>query len=70
MFKVQLPQSMDDRITALALRTGKSKSYIIREAILEHLDDLEERFFALAGNPKSHQDWELDQLNALRFGGD
>lgn len=46
MLAVRLPQSIEKRLEALARRTGRTKTYYVREAILEHLDDLEDMYFA------------------------
>jgi RHH-type rel operon transcriptional repressor/antitoxin RelB len=34
------------RLEALAARTGRSKTFHVREAVREHLADLEERYWA------------------------
>ena len=41
MLAVRLPEEIEARLTALAERTGRSKSFYVREAVREHLDDLE-----------------------------
>jgi RHH-type rel operon transcriptional repressor/antitoxin RelB len=41
MLALRLPEDIERRLVALAKRTGRSKSFYAREAILEHLDDLE-----------------------------
>ena len=46
MLAVRLPPEIEARLTALACRTGRPKSYYVREAILEHLDDLEDIYLA------------------------
>ena len=43
---IRLPQSIEERLEKLARRTGLTKSYYVREAILEHLDDLEDMYLA------------------------
>lgn len=43
---VRLPEEAEERLTALAQSTGRSKAYYIREAIMEHLDDLEDIYLA------------------------
>lgn len=43
---VRLPEEAEQRLTALAENTGRSKAYYIREALLEHLDDLEDFYLA------------------------
>jgi RHH-type transcriptional regulator, rel operon repressor / antitoxin RelB len=43
---VRLSPEDEQRLEQLAARTGRSKTFYIREAIHEHLDDLEERYWA------------------------
>ncbi|HJO10771.1 MAG: anti-toxin [Gammaproteobacteria bacterium] len=47
MLTIQLPPDIQNRLTLLALRTGRSEVYYAREAILEHLDNIEDRFIAI-----------------------
>lgn len=42
MLALRLPTEINERLEALAKATGRTKSYYAREAILEHLDDLED----------------------------
>ena len=42
MLAIRLPQSIEKRLEKLARRTGRTKTYYVREAILEHLEDLED----------------------------
>ena len=37
---------MENRLEALAQATGRTKTFYAREAILEHLDDLEDLYLA------------------------
>ena len=46
MLAIRLPPDIEDRLNALAQATGRSKSFYVREAILEHLDDLEDVYLA------------------------
>jgi RHH-type rel operon transcriptional repressor/antitoxin RelB len=43
MFTIKLPRSIEERLEKLALRT---KSFLVRQAILQHLDDLEDVYLA------------------------
>jgi RHH-type rel operon transcriptional repressor/antitoxin RelB len=43
---LRLPPEIETRLEDLARRTGRTKSFYIREAILEHLDDIEDFFLA------------------------
>ncbi len=46
MIGIRIPRSIGQRLESLAFRTGRSKTYYIREAIVEHLDDLEDVYLA------------------------
>ena len=39
---LRLPAQVEDRLTALATLTGRSKTFYATEAIVEHIDDLED----------------------------
>jgi RHH-type rel operon transcriptional repressor/antitoxin RelB len=43
---LRLPPEIEERLEALAKATGRTKSFYVREAILEHLDDLEDVYLA------------------------
>jgi RHH-type rel operon transcriptional repressor/antitoxin RelB len=43
MLAIRLPQSIEKRLEKLA---GRTKTYYVREAILEHLEDLEDMYLA------------------------
>lgn len=43
---IRLPSDVEARLTDLAVRTGRSKTYYATEAIIEHLDDLEDLYLA------------------------
>ena len=47
MIAIRLPAEIDERLTALAKRTGRTKTYYAREAILRLIDDLEDTYIAL-----------------------
>ena len=46
MLVIRLPQDIEKRLDELAKRTGRTKTYYAREAILEHLEDLEDIYLA------------------------
>lgn len=58
MLAIRLPEDLEKRLEELAKRTGRTKTYYVREAIVEHLDDLEDLYLAEA------------RLQALRRGDD
>lgn len=46
MLAIRLPVEIEERLDALAKATGRSKSFYVREAIIEHLADLEDVYLA------------------------
>ena len=46
MLAIRLPPEIEARLTELAKRTGRTKSFYAREAILNHLDELEDLYLA------------------------
>ncbi|MFO1240699.1 MAG: TraY domain-containing protein [Sphingomonadaceae bacterium] len=46
MLAIRLPAEIEARLTNLAKVTGRTKSFYARQAILQHLDDLEDRYVA------------------------
>ncbi|HVS88709.1 MAG TPA: DUF6290 family protein [Candidatus Acidoferrum sp.] len=46
MLAIRFPQSIEKHLEKLARRTGRTKSFYVREAILEHLDELEDMYLA------------------------
>ncbi|HZI96213.1 MAG TPA: DUF6290 family protein [Actinomycetales bacterium] len=46
MLALRLPPEVEERLERLARRTGRTKSFYAREAILDHLEDLEDLYLA------------------------
>jgi RHH-type transcriptional regulator, rel operon repressor / antitoxin RelB len=46
MLTIRLPAEIEDRLEALAKATGRTKTFYAREAILEHINDLEDIYLA------------------------
>nr|MBF0221029.1 TraY domain-containing protein [Desulfobulbaceae bacterium] len=46
MLALRLPKDIEQRLESLAKKSGRSKSFYAREAILEHLDDLEATYLS------------------------
>jgi RHH-type rel operon transcriptional repressor/antitoxin RelB len=46
MLAIRLPEKIEKRLGRLAKRTGRTKTYYAREAILQHLDELEDIYLA------------------------
>ena len=43
---IRLPSDVESRLSALAMRTGRSKTFYATEAITEHLEHLEDLYLA------------------------
>lgn len=46
MLAIRLPAEVETRLDVLAKATGRTKTFYVREAILDHLDDLEDLYLA------------------------
>ncbi len=47
MLAIRLDAEIEERLERLAKKTGRTKTYYAREAILEHLADLEDYYLAV-----------------------
>lgn len=46
MLAIRLPAEIEERLDALAKKTGRTKTFYAREAILEHIEELEDIYLA------------------------
>jgi RHH-type rel operon transcriptional repressor/antitoxin RelB len=46
MLAIRLPEEIERRLDALAKKTGRTKSFYARQAILEQLNDIEDYYLA------------------------
>ena len=53
MLAVRLPQEIEARLDSLAKKTGRTKTFYVREAIFEHLEELEDYYLAAERSKKS-----------------
>ncbi len=68
MLNVRLPKEVGDRLEVLAARTGRTKSYYARPAIVEFLEDQEDYLLAVAAPlEESKERFSLDEA-AARLG--
>ena len=47
MLAIRLDQEVESRLEQLAKKTGRTKTYYAPEAILEHLEDMEDYYLAV-----------------------
>ena len=62
MITVHLPSEIERRIADLAARTGRTKTSYIEEAIVEYLDELEDKYLALNRLENPTKRWTLDEM--------
>lgn len=48
MLAIRLPDTIEERLNILASETGRTKTALAREAIVEYIDDLEDYYLAEA----------------------
>ena len=59
---IRLPDSIEQRLAALAAETGRTKTTLAREAILEYIDDLEDFYLAEARARQNRKTSPLDDV--------
>ncbi len=62
MLAIRLPEDIEKRLTDLAARTGRTKTFYAKEAILEHLDEIEDKYLAINRLETPGKRWTLDEL--------
>jgi RHH-type transcriptional regulator, rel operon repressor / antitoxin RelB len=62
MLALRLPPEIEQRLDALAKKTGRSKSFYAREAILRQLEDIEDFYLARRRMQRGGPRLTLDSL--------
>lgn len=62
MLALRLPTNIEKRLEKMAKRTGRTKTFYAREAILRHLEDLEDYYLATARLRRPRKVLTLEQL--------
>ena len=63
MLSLRLPPEIENRLDALARKTGRTKSFYAREAILRHVEDLEDYHLAQRRLVRGGERVTLEQLD-------
>ena len=69
MLALRLPPDIEERLDSLAKKTGRTKSFYAREAILRHIEDLEDYHLATRRLERGGPTVSLDDLEAEVDGG-
>lgn len=59
---IRLPDNIDKRLCVLAAETGRTKTYYAREAIIDHLEELEDTYLAIRRLEKPSKRWTQEEL--------
>ena len=62
MLAIRLPDDIEMRLASLAAETGRTKSALAREAILEYIDDLEDLYLAEARARLNRKSIPMEEL--------
>ena len=62
MLAIRISHDIENRLQHLAQRTGRTKTYYAREAILRFIEDMEDEYLALSRLETPTKRWTLDQL--------
>jgi RHH-type rel operon transcriptional repressor/antitoxin RelB len=62
MLAIRLPDDIEQRLSALAIETGRTKTALAREAILEYIDDLEDHHLAEARARRNRKTIPLEDV--------
>ncbi|MCF6194813.1 MAG: TraY domain-containing protein [Kangiellaceae bacterium] len=62
MLAIQLPEEIENRLSSLAAKTGRTKTFYAREAILEHLAEMEDKYLAIDRLENPGERWTLDEM--------
>ena len=45
-YSIRLPHEIEERLEKLSAQTGRNKAFYVKEAILDHLDDIEDVYLS------------------------
>lgn len=62
MLAIRLPGEIENRLAALAAKTGRTKTYYARKAILELIEDMEDTYLALDRLETPQKVWTQEEL--------
>jgi RHH-type rel operon transcriptional repressor/antitoxin RelB len=62
MLAVRIPNQLDSRLSKLAKLTGRPKSFYVRQALVAHLDEIEDTYTALYRLENPARRWTLDEV--------
>jgi len=64
MLAIRVPEEIEKRLQALSNKTGRTKTYYARKAILEFLEDMEDTYLALERLEHPGKIWTQEDIEA------
>ena len=64
MLAIRLPSDIETRLAHLAEKTGRTKTYYARKAILDLIEDMEDTYLALERLESPQKTWKQEELEA------
>jgi len=64
MLAIRISEDIEKRLQSLASKTGRTKTYYARKAILEFLEDMEDSYLALERLETSQKKWTQEEIEA------
>ena len=64
MLAIRLPSDIETRLAHLAEKTGRTKTYYARKAILDLIEDMEDTYLALDRLETPQKTWKQEDLEA------
>ena len=62
MLAIRLPEAIERRLASLSAETGRTKTALAREAIVEYIDDLEDLYLAESRARQARKTIPLDEV--------
>lgn len=62
MLAIRISHDIENRLQQLAQKTGRTKTYYAREAILRFIEDMEDEYLALSRLETPEKRWTLEEL--------
>jgi len=62
MLAVRLPEEIENRLSTLAKKTGRTKTFYVKEAILNHLSTMEDKYLAIDRLENPGKRWTLEEM--------
>jgi len=62
MLAIRLPVDIENRLTILAEKTGRTKTYYARKAILDFIEEMEDTYLAIDRLDKPTKIWTQEEI--------